>query len=341
MLVDELKIRHGRLLDNFRQLCEQCDLETRVDEKLRLKSILDNLKVEIKKIELEINEDDGENITRIGAGIVDLEKKIDQYTAKDVCTIVIKIEPYMLASKDRFILTIWKVEENKERQIEIPHPNNKDTPYYLKNEIIKVFPFIINDLVLGVKEVFIEVVLPLCLSNWNLNRELNIKLGTRKRNISKQYPLTLRSWERIYTSDFYTTHLSWIKKWPKNYELPKISNLKDKAVCCDMLFDDLERNHNVCILPAFFSDQDRQNEILGTVFSAGLPVVFWPFKEIDDAFSIGPELDKWDSDCSKWPKKILEQRQIQSTDFWNDWAVILDNPNKLPPDVRYSLNHED
>ncbi len=94
------------------------------------------------------------------------------------------------------------------------------------------------------KDLLIEVILPLSLFDWNINK-LTIKIGPQQRPLCTRYPLAIRSLERLYHSDYDFLRQQWVDKWNactscQSIDATKFYWLYSENYYCETLLDELE-----------------------------------------------------------------------------------------------------
>jgi hypothetical protein len=202
----------------------------------------------------------------------------------------------------------------------------------------------------------LELILPLCLFNWNPN-DVQLPFGATTIPPSALYPLTIRSWDRLFNPDFRYTRHQWHEKW-RNRPEEKLGSahvhcLFDAAYSCETLRDNLLPQQRVLVFLALFrlSGGDRGFEdLFSTALAAGLPFMFWPIHWPLDARhpdfqTLRRHILNWirRTDVMDWPEKLFGKRRpckrkskkVQPD--WNDLMLLWDDAEHLPPPLQHRL----
>lgn len=206
------------------------------------------------------------------------------------------------------------------------------------------------DLLDGAEDLRIEVFLPNCLLNSRIDL-WRIPFGKAEmRAIALQYPIVVRSLDRLYSLPYRPTRRGWIEKWrklPAALQPSQITWALEPAAYEATMFDKLEKSSltfvGLTLVPKFdlYRGYPRDQGVLEKLISAGIPIAVWTRKlKSGSAEATRKELEERLLKFAPrdWPRCVLECRQNalppakESRIPCRGMALLWDNPNHLPPD---------
>ncbi len=251
--------------------------------------------------------------------------------------IFLEIEPEGWTSTDRFKLKT-AYSSNGETSI----VNNSNVSYSLE-ELEEKLPDILDEIQQQMEtDAQIEIILPLCLFNWNINQIKTRVSRAVFKAIGEDYAFNIRSWDRIRNYEKIYRHKTqnlWAQKWrmvlkQHNINENQISDVSDNHICCKQLLRQMETDILVFIPTFKLSSLDEASFfIFDTAIAAGLPFFFWmPKSQVDEnTFKLIVEELLGCCDAEQWMPKI--QSKKQQNPLWNDLMVLWDNPQRPAPKI--------
>ncbi len=274
----------------------------------------------------------------------DLEKGVS--TQRAVITqearLLVKIEPSK-SKKGTYLVQAWLQLEKSTGDSTLNIYNESHT-YKVEN-----LPDLINRLIseseryiLGQgKQLLIELFLPFALFNHDIN-SWKIIVGPDPLPISTEYPIVIRSWDRVYSKDP-ITYKKWFNKWT---QFDKVKTAMEPHFCslehCQTKGFSIELSDDIiCLaltfaLPATITSND--SIILRRIISNGMPVAFWPYSQLNEAEDVEQSFKDLHFGCdfSVLPKKIWQKRRMNFANqnhLLHRLVILWDDPTRLPPDV--------
>ena len=199
-------------------------------------------------------------------------------------------------------------------------------------------------------DLLIEVFLPNSLLNSRVDL-WRIPFGrAEKRAIALQFPIVVRSSDRLYSPPYRATRRGWLEKWrnlPTELQPSQITWAEKPGAYQATLFDELEKTSltfvALTLVPEFdvYRDYPRDKGVLEKLVSAGVPIAVWvrnlradwaeaTRKEIEERLlKVAPK---------EWPKRVLEFRQHTFPPAKNARIIcrgvtlLWDNADHIPPD---------
>ncbi|MCP4702495.1 MAG: hypothetical protein GY862_37400, partial [Gammaproteobacteria bacterium] len=250
-----------------------------------------------------------------------------------VPVLLIKIEPH-LAAEGKFKARAWLFQDDTYTPQTVPDEDY--THAGLEALVPKLLGQIMRQLAGAGADLRIEAILPLELFDWDLNC-LPVQLGPQRRPLCTRYPLTIRSWERLYHDDYALAKSQWFDKWTDG-RLSDAELYRAYGDCHETLLEELENSARAFVTltpmpPA--GDRDKMFEILGTMLAAGIPFAFWILRDCEEPEEpVRALLDA--HDCGCWPREILQRRKMESgsnqeKQLWRHMNVLWDDPRRRPP----------
>ncbi|MCP4700065.1 MAG: trypsin-like peptidase domain-containing protein [Gammaproteobacteria bacterium] len=262
------------------------------------------------------------------------------------------IEPKKASDSDRFMLKAWVYSAGQYESMDLPE---QDCP---REELNKRLPDILSKAVrlLGgaeAQKALIEVVMPFGLFDWNVNH-LQINAGPiAKVPLGTQYAIAIRSWDRIYHSDYDLVRPCWLGKWqsrPCSPELMKAAQMRcvsDKNACAESIYFELAGENSLVFLALSslsLHEHTQKKKIFGTALGAGLPFAFWPPDPDQDFTALRTDIENLlcAHAVNEWPAMLKQRRFNEKCDparqsLWNNLMMLWDDPERLPPDTDYRL----
>jgi hypothetical protein len=280
---------------------------------------------------------------------VETKRRLSFQSPKDPI-IMVNVEPKAWVSRDKFQLRAWRTGGGlPDKGYDHKPDSTRET---LSDDILEVLSDLIVDLKMTPR---LELILPLCLFDWNPN-EIEIPFGGTTNPSSLEYPLVVRSWDRLFNANFRLTQHRWYEKWKSlptnNLRAANVHCLFDSTLPCEDLKPDLE-NRSIFVFSAMFPlpwGGGHVEDLFGTALAAGLPFMFWPIHWPQD--NVHPDFNilkrsilNWTrrTEVTAWPERLFEKRRPQRIKsrkvqlFWTDLMLLWDNPKHLPPPLWHPL----
>jgi hypothetical protein len=257
-----------------------------------------------------------------------------------VPVLLIKIEPN-LVNEEVFKVKAWlfKNKEWKPQQIEEKN--------YINNEFNAFIKKFLNQVIIKLgtaKHLTVEIILPLKWFDWNIN-ELPFQQGKTEVSLCRNFPLVIRSLERLYEDDYVYPRSLLESKW--NDELCATRLLTDAEahwICCEhdyckTTLENLEPTKVLLALIPFANERDKMFDSLNTMLDAGIPFAFWALQEPKQVENLREQISRLLKQYApeNWLEKILQCRKQDLESCWHNINLLWDNPNRLPPDIDYLL----
>ena len=284
---------------------------------------------------------------RLGLNLQDLRshmQTVRQSPVSHLVGVLVKIEPKDLVSDERFTVTAWTYYGGEFRSQEIIEPENSGAGF-TRAELDHYLPTILNRSLrcLGgaAQNAIIEIIAPFVLYDWNINK-LMMPVGPIAQPLGKLYSLAFRSWDRIYHRSYDSIRHQWSTRWlarPQRLHGANIHIILDHTVCGPTFYDQLTPDTYALVTLFTFpriSTTDLYRDIIGVALAAGLPFAFWPLQSC--AEDLCPQISSKlaEHDVADWPD-MLKQWRTAPDSYWYEVQMLWDNPEKLPPDIDYSL----
>jgi len=255
--------------------------------------------------------------------------------------LLVKIEP-KVETDDQFLVKAWMYRDGafKPENIQEKAYNRKGLEDLLKTFIPQAIRPI--NAHATTRNLIIELVLPQELFDWNPN-EINLKFGAIERMLGTVYPVIIRSFDRIYDINYSIVIPEWITHWQTccNLEVLQDEHIYDvdESCCVKNLVKELNKLEILLTLFPAISQVDKLKELLGVAISMGLPFALWPLRQQEDCAQLRAEIYRLFC-CQKIPKWLTELRDYRKTksSCWNNFSLLWDNPERLPPDAPCEQN---
>lgn len=195
----------------------------------------------------------------------------------------------------------------------------------------------------------VEAFLPLGLLDCDID-QWKIKAGKQPRPVGTRYQLVVRSWDRLYDPDYWTTWDIWTRKWIARPR-PPLRATEERHVLvasCDEDYSDklvfrLEQRGTV-FMPLSAMPPSRRaggaTEVFWPMLDSGTPIALWLRREDDDLAATREELCRLvcGEDLNALPRLVHERRLEAQTGeiprrLWDAVTLLWDDPEKLPPDI--------
>ena len=283
----------------------------------------------------------------LNAIIAKINKTPPQTTTTTNPVLLIKIEPHLL-DEESFNVSAWLFNQHENYYV-----LGRYECYTLKalEELIpKILAMAAAKLALSeIKKLFIEIILPLQLFDWNINN-IPIKIGVTKRPLGSFYPLAIRSWERIYQDDYEFPRVLLYEKWEKavlqiNHqsvyqvsEKPVPENIFVLEDSEKLVFEDLEESLVFVARKPITGGEFK--DMMGYVLSAGIPFALWTLQDQEITSAIMHSIIG-EKRPEEWPKILMQYRKQEyknkSKQIYLNINMLWDHIKWLPPDVDYSI----
>lgn len=263
-----------------------------------------------------------------------------------VLTIV--IEPLDLVSETKFLLKAWLWKDNDFQQcFASDMPVSRHHLEQLVSEIVRS-----QRRMLGVEgsRMQLELAVPYCLFSWNLNH-VRFKAGSVVEFMGSLHPVSFRSWERLYRDEeFDMVRDRWPKRWGDAINLSdddgelNLFDADSPEDCIQTLYDKLMENQDSAWgFVAHFAIDEKTDVVavaglFGAAFAAGIPLAFWTHGSCDVTKTLRKLVSKLFVEHKRdlLPFSLRDLR-LKMPDPWNNIAMLCDNPERLPPDIEYTL----
>jgi hypothetical protein len=195
----------------------------------------------------------------------------------------------------------------------------------------------------------VEAFLPLDLLDCDMD-QWRIKIGKQARPVGARYQLVVRSWDRLYDPDYWTTWDVWAKKWNARPR-PPLKATEERHVLiascdedyCDKLVYRLEQRGTVFMALSPVPPSQRAGgsiEVFWPMLDSGTPIALWLRREDEDVPATREELRQLvcDEDLSSLPRLVHKRRQEAQMEeerrrLWSAVTLLWDDPERLPPDI--------
>ena len=268
--------------------------------------------------------------------------------------LLIKIAPNFreFAKEPEFNIQAWLFQSNEWKQYRDIEQIGQ-TRHKLEQLIPEIITTVVDSIGKAANALMIEVMLPLELFDWKVH-QIKVQVRRHERPLCNLYPLIIRSYERLYDRDYVFAKGQWEDKWTTCASCKITDTDKLYWVCCEdeyceIVVEELEDSALVFLaltqMPPT-NEREQMLEIMSTIVEAGLPFAFWTIQAPTD-------IEAWREQIGKvlqqfapkdWPQQIKqccrEETKAKSEQFWHHINVLWDNPERLPPDVGYSLTSE-
>lgn len=253
--------------------------------------------------------------------------------------VLVKIAPKKLVSETEFTVTVWCRHSGKYDPAGIAPRTVRRNQLgaELQSIIRRVAPRYFK------QTLRLEAILPIALLDWNAHR-VELPDGPYKEGLGALFPIKIRSWERTYHPDYDNSRSNWLTKWNRGpRDLLSADNIRclfRDDVDGKNLSNELKLDEKSWVLLTLFpppKDPTRIGDIFGAPLVAGLPFVFWPLVEELDFLTLHKELKSWllEHSSDEWPDLLCRERKSRARSHWNDFLMLWDDPEHLPPDVKY------
>ena len=285
--------------------------------------------------------------TRLGVTQNFMEANANSVVLDDECAkplLIVVIEPRDHVDPDNFVLRAWLWIDAS--PMPITSPNSSIPRGELEKSLITLTQAATKELGVEAARLTIEVVVPFSLFGWNVNR-LALPAGPNVELLGAFFPVSLRSWQRLYHQDYSITMHKWPARWkqapsPALSEGYRIEILENSEDCCTQLYNRLKNtaDQSVAAVSAFLVPEivsENIENLFGSTMAAGLPLAFWMSNKTADPQglpSMITEVLETNSQESL-PAAIFHKRKT-NPQTWMDVVMLWDNPQRLPPDLSLS-----
>ncbi len=226
-----------------------------------------------------------------------------------------------------------------------------DTPIALAN-----MPLLLNKWLAGcgqylgdrLIDLVVECFLPHELLSYPVER-WTVETGMIDVELGKQHQVVVRSLKRVQIIASTTSTVgkpyylwsSWKRKWEKclsgqqsssqNQELAQIWTEEKGQEDPQRLYDDLHGSATACLALTFVPS----SKVFNAIFSAGIPILFWPRKNVSEPEPVQSFFTQALSCCklARLPSLLWEKRKEANGDhhYGRHLTLLWDDPSRLPP----------
>ncbi|MCP4698610.1 MAG: trypsin-like peptidase domain-containing protein [Gammaproteobacteria bacterium] len=204
------------------------------------------------------------------------------------------------------------------------------------------------------ENIHIEIMLPLELFHWDINRALRHQGRLVTTDLAEKYTVTVRIWERVYynqladedgiQTEYEMGFNSWQSRWGEVPEAVRDNQLHPLHQAQDdlqTLYNHLLR-HNIAALLLCYPITRNDSPLFEITLLAGVPAALWVVE--DTPFADAEAEIKQNFCCcgmTQWPGYLRQMRLATDNakiPAWKNMILMLDMPKRLPPDIKHQLS---
>jgi len=260
--------------------------------------------------------------------------------------VLLKVEEENRMSEGVFFVNGWMlingnfepipIKGNSNSELTSPPEVKKCSLAELGNTLYEISRDAISEYKADANKMIIEILLPLCLMNWNPSN-IPVKVGPLVRTLGERYGLIIRSWDRYYDPDYCDTYSYACDKWQlslTDFQSTTIEKIfcGDRGLCCDQLLDILQSSQQIVFVAKFpcATVDEPMRIMMGSAIAAGTPFMLWSSSGVDSN-----RVHDLGHDFREWPERTKHLRgnnNEESKEAWRDIRLMWDNPERCPPD---------